>query len=151
MREGLEVAVENVRLVAEAGLDPEAEAQLPQGHSVRLREVPVARAAIYVPAGRNPYPSTVVMGAVTARAAGVDEVVVASGDDPAILAACALCEVDAVFRMGGAQAIAALAYGTETRAGGRRDRRARAACGCRRPSARCPATSASTASRARAT
>jgi histidinol dehydrogenase len=76
--------------------------------------VPVSRAAIYVPAGRNPYPSTVVMGAVTARAAGVDEVVVASGDDPAILAACALCGVDAVFRMGGAQAVAALAYGTES-------------------------------------
>jgi histidinol dehydrogenase len=114
VREGLEVAVENVRLVAEAGLDEEAAAELPQGHSVRLRELPVGRAAIYVPAGRNPYPSTVVMGAVTARAAGVDEVVVASGDHPAILAACALCEVDVVFRMGGAQAIAALAYGTET-------------------------------------
>src|SRR4029079_6047556 len=42
------------------------------------------------------------------------EVVVASGDDPVIHAACALCEVDAVFRMGGAQAIAALAYGTES-------------------------------------
>ncbi len=87
---------------------------MPQGHTVRLREVPVGRAAIYVPAGRNPYPSTVVMGAVTARAAGVDEVVVAAGEHPAILAACALCGVDAVFRMGGAQAIAALAYGTET-------------------------------------
>jgi len=114
VRRGLKVAAENVRLVAEAGVDAEAEAHLPQGHSVRLREVPVSRAAIYVPAGRNPYPSTVVMGAVTARAAGVDEVVVASGDDPAILAACALCGVDAVFRMGGAQAVAALAYGTES-------------------------------------
>ena len=114
VREGLEVAIENVRLVAEAGLDAEAGAELPQGHSVHLREVPVGRGAIYVPAGRNPYPSTVVMGAVTARAAGVEEVVVASGDHPAILAACALCGVDAVFRMGGAQAIAALAYGTET-------------------------------------
>ncbi len=81
---------------------------------MRLREVPVSRAAIYVPAGRNPYPSTVVMGAVTARAAGVDEVVVAAGEHPVILAACALCGVDAVYRMGGAQAIAALAYGTET-------------------------------------
>ena len=50
---------------------------------MRLREVPVARAAIYAPGGRNPYPSTVVMGAVTARAAGVDEVVVAAaGDHP---------------------------------------------------------------------
>lgn len=114
VRAGLEVAAENVRIVAEAGLDAEAEATLPQGHTVRLREIPATRAAIYVPAGRNPYPSTVVMGAVTARAAGVDEVIVATGDDPVLHAACALCGVDAVYRMGGAQAIAALAYGTET-------------------------------------
>jgi histidinol dehydrogenase len=114
VRAGLEVAIENVRAVAEAGLDAEAEVTLRQGHTVRLRERPAGRAAVYVPAGRNPYPSTVVMGAVTARAAGVDEVLVATGDHPVILAACALCEVDAVFRMGGAQAVAALAYGTET-------------------------------------
>ena len=114
VRAGLEVAIENVHLVAEMGNDFEAEGHLPQGHTVKLREVPVSRAAVYVPAGRNPYPSTVVMGAITARAAGVHEVVVASGDHPAILAACALCGVDAVFRMGGAQAIAALAYATET-------------------------------------
>jgi histidinol dehydrogenase len=114
VRAGLAVAIENVGLVAEAGVDRDAEARLPQGHTVRLRDVPVRSAAIYVPAGRNPYPSTVVMGAITARAAGVHEVVVASGDHPAILAACAMCGVDAVFRMGGAQAIAALAYGTET-------------------------------------
>jgi histidinol dehydrogenase len=114
VRAGLDVAIENVGLVAQAGVDRDAEARLPQGHTVKLRDVPVRSAAIYVPAGRNPYPSTVVMGAVTARAAGVREVVVASGDHPAILAACALCGVDQVFRMGGAQAIAALAYGTET-------------------------------------
>jgi histidinol dehydrogenase len=114
VRAGLEVAIENVRAVAEAGVDPEAEVTLRQGHTVRLREIPATRAAIYVPAGRNPYPSTVVMGAVTARAAGVDEVHVATGDDPVLHAACALCGVDAVYRMGGAQAIAALAYGTET-------------------------------------
>ena len=82
---------------------------------MRLREVPVRRAAIYVPGGRAPYPSTVVMGVVTARAAGVDEVVVcAPGAHPVILAACALCGADAVFRMGGAHAVAALAYGTES-------------------------------------
>ena len=45
---------------------------------MRLREVPVRRAAVYAPGGRAPYPSSVVMGAVTARAAGVDEVVVAA-------------------------------------------------------------------------
>ncbi len=55
------------------------------------------------------------MGAVTARAAGVEEVVVcAPGAHPVILAACALCGVDEVYRMGGAHAVAALAYGTET-------------------------------------
>src|ERR671938_130981 len=114
VRAGLEVAIANVRAVAEAGLDAEAEVRLPQGHTVRLREVPVRRAAVYAPGGRHPYPSSVVMGAVTARAAGIDEVVMAAPAHPVILAAAALCEVDAVFRMGGAQAIAALAFGTET-------------------------------------
>jgi histidinol dehydrogenase len=114
VRAGLETAIANVRAVAEAGLDPEHEVSLPQGQTVRLREVPVRRAAVYAPGGRNPYPSSVVMGAVTARAAGVDEVVLAASGHPLILAAAALCEVDEVYRMGGAQAIAALAYGTET-------------------------------------
>ena len=114
VRAGLEVAIANVRAVAEAGLDPEAELTLPQGQRVRLREVPVRRAAVYAPGGKNPYPSSVVMGVVTARAAGVDEVVVASPPHPLILAAAFLCGADAVFRMGGAQAIAALAHGTET-------------------------------------
>jgi histidinol dehydrogenase len=100
--------------VAEAGLDPEADVTLPEGQTIRLREVAVRRAAVYAPGGRHPYPSSVVMGAVTARAAGVDEVVVAAPSHPVILAAAALCEADEVYRMGGAQAIAALAYGTET-------------------------------------
>jgi histidinol dehydrogenase len=114
VRAGLETAIANVRAVAEAGVDPEAELTLPQGQRVRLREVPVRRAAVYAPGGKNPYPSSVVMGVVTARAAGVDEVVVASPPHPLIYAAAAMCEADAVFRMGGAQAIAALAHGTET-------------------------------------
>jgi histidinol dehydrogenase len=113
VRAGLEVAIANVRAVAEAGVGADTEVALPQGQVVRLREVPVRRAAIYVPGGRAPYPSTVVMGVVTARAAGVDDVVVcAPGAHPVILAACALCDADAVFRMGGAHAVAALAYGT---------------------------------------
>jgi histidinol dehydrogenase len=114
VRSGLEVAIANVRAVAEAGLDDETGALLPQGHSVTLRDVPVRRAAVYAPGGRHPYPSSVVMGAVTARAAGVGEVYVATAPHPTILAACALCEVDAVFAATGAQAIAALAYGTAT-------------------------------------
>ena len=115
VRAGLETAIANVKAVAEAGVDPEAHVELPEGQTVRLRELPVRRAAVYAPGGRHPYPSSVVMGAVTARAAGVDEVVLAApGGHPAILAAAALCEVDEVHRMGGAQAVAALAYGTET-------------------------------------
>jgi histidinol dehydrogenase len=115
VRAGLEVAIANVRAVAAVGVGADAEVVLPQGHVVRVREVPVRRAAIYVPGGRAPYPSTVVMGVVTARAAGVEEIVVcAPGGHPVILAACALTRADEVYRMGGAHAIAALAYGTET-------------------------------------
>ncbi len=92
----------------------------PQGQSIRLREVPVGSAAVYVPGGRAPYPSTVVMGVVTARAAGVMDVVVCAPPGPdgrstrSILGTCRLCGVERVYRMGGAQAIAALAVGTES-------------------------------------
>jgi histidinol dehydrogenase len=112
VRAALELAVANVSAVAAAGLDAEAEVTLDQGQSVQLREVPVRRAAVYAPGGRSPYPSSVVMGAVTARTAGVDEVVVAAPPHPVILAAAALCGADEVYAMGGAQAIAALAHGT---------------------------------------
>jgi histidinol dehydrogenase len=114
VRAGLEVAIANVRAVARAGLHEDREVLLPQGHTVTVREVPVRRAAVYAPGGRNPYPSTVVMGAVTAREAGVDEVVVVAPGHPVIHAACSLCGVDEVLRMGGAQAVAALALGTES-------------------------------------
>ncbi len=117
---GLQVAIANVATVAQAGVDAERTVSLPQGQSVTLREVPVSAAAVYVPGGRAPYPSTVVMGVVTARAAGVLDVVVCSppgadGEiDRTILGTCRLCGVQRVYRIGGAQAIAALAYGTET-------------------------------------
>ncbi|MET0604264.1 MAG: histidinol dehydrogenase, partial [Baekduia sp.] len=115
VRRGLEVAITNVRAVAEAGLIADKTVELSEGQRVTIRDLPVRRAAIYTPGGRNPYPSTVVMGVVTARAAGVDEVVVcAPGAHPVILAACALCGADEVWRMGGAHAIAAFAYGTDS-------------------------------------
>ncbi len=115
VRDGLEVAMANVAAVAGASLGDDAEIVLPQGQRVLVRELPVRRAAIYVPGGRAPYPSTVVMGVVCAQVAGVEEIVVcAPGSHPVILAACALCGVDEVHRMGGAHAVAALAYGTET-------------------------------------
>ena len=115
VRAGLEIAMANVAAVAGASLGDDAELRLPQGQRILVRELPVGRAGIYVPGGRAPYPSTVVMGAVTARVAGVEDIAVcAPGSHPVILAACALCGVDEVYRMGGAHAIGALAYGTET-------------------------------------
>lgn len=70
----------------------------------------------YVPGGRASYPSTVLMTCIPAKIAGVDRVVVASPPpiSPAVLVACSLCDVDEVYQVGGVQAIAALAYGTET-------------------------------------
>jgi histidinol dehydrogenase len=114
VRQALKLAAANIAAVASAGLDDEAEVTLDQGQSVRLREIPVRRAAVYAPGGRAPYPSSVLMGAVTARAAGVAEVVVVAPAHPVILAAAALVEADEVYAMGGAQAIAALAHGTES-------------------------------------
>jgi histidinol dehydrogenase len=117
---GLQVAIANVALLAEAGTGHDKPVDLPQGQRIVLREVPVSSAAVYVPGGRAPYPSTVIMGVVTARAAGVLDVAVCSppGPDgqihPAILGTCRLCGVERVYRMGGAQAIAALAHGSES-------------------------------------
>jgi histidinol dehydrogenase len=117
---GLQVAIVNVALVADAAVGRDVPVELPQGQRIVLRELPVASAAVYVPGGRAPYPSTVVMGVVTARSAGVVDVAVcappgADGQiDPLILGTCRLCGVERVYRMGGAQAIAALAYGTRT-------------------------------------
>jgi histidinol dehydrogenase len=119
IRAGLGLAIENVGRVAAAGVREER-AVIFDDHQVVLREAPVQRAAVYVPGGRAPYLSTVVMGVVTSRAAGVPTTVVCSppgkhGDiDATVLGACALTGASTVYRMGGAQAIAALAYGTET-------------------------------------
>ena len=81
---------------------------------------PLRRVGVYVPGGRASYPSSVVMAAVPAAVAGVQGVAVASPPGPGgeiaepVLAACAVSGVSEVYRIGGAQAIAALAYGTET-------------------------------------
>jgi len=121
IREALEVAEANVRAVAEAQAAPgERTVDLPQGQAVTLREVPVAAAGIYAPGGRAAYPSSVLMCAVPARVAGVERLALASPPDPdglvspLVLAAAGLCGIEEVYAMGGAQAIFALAYGTET-------------------------------------
>ncbi len=119
VRAGLERAIDNVRRVGEAGLRPDVTVEF-EAHSVTLRSAPVERAGVYVPGGRAPYPSTVVMGVITARVAGVEQVAVCAppgrdGDlDRVVLGVCRLAGASHVYRMGGAQAVAALAYGTET-------------------------------------
>jgi histidinol dehydrogenase len=82
---------------------------------------PMRRAGVYAPGGRAVYPSTVIMSAVPARVAGVETIVLCvppsgehGGVHPTVLAAARLCGVDEVYAVGGAQAIAAMAYGTET-------------------------------------
>jgi histidinol dehydrogenase len=120
LREAMEAAAANIRAVAEAQVGEEKTVELPAGQRVRLREVPVGAAGVYAPGGRASYPSTVLMCAIPAQVAGVERVAVASppGPDgrvhPLVLAAAALCGLREIYAMGGAQAIFALAYGTET-------------------------------------
>lgn len=119
LRAALEYAHGEITAYHEAQLMPEV--VLDRG-GVQLRElvVPVDRAGAYVPGGRANYPSTVLMTAVPARIAGVPQVVLcippdATGSVPsATLAAAAVAGVDEVYRVGGAQAIAAMAFGTES-------------------------------------
>ncbi|MGB7588085.1 MAG: histidinol dehydrogenase [Solirubrobacterales bacterium] len=121
LRAALELAIANVEAVAVAQLSPPPpQADLPQGQQVALRNVAVAAAGIYAPGGRAAYPSSVLMCAVPAKVAGVERLVLASPPGPSgvvnpiVLAVAELCGVDEIYAMGGAQAIFALAYGTET-------------------------------------
>ena len=85
------------------------------GVTVEQRVIPLSRAGCYVPAGRYPLPSSLLMTAIPARAAGVPEVIVCCPrPDAAVFAAAIEAGVDQVFRVGGAHAIAAMAYGTKT-------------------------------------
>ncbi|HEX3608899.1 MAG TPA: histidinol dehydrogenase [Solirubrobacterales bacterium] len=121
LRESLELAAANIRTVAEAQL-PEVQrvSALPGGQSVALREVAVDAAGIYAPGGRAAYPSSVLMCAIPARVAGVRRVVLATPSRPdgtvapLVLAAAALAEVDEIYAIGGAQAIFALARGSDS-------------------------------------
>jgi histidinol dehydrogenase len=120
-RDSMELAAANIRTVAEMQVSNEPQVvELPQGQTVSVREVAVASAGVYAPGGRAVYPSSVLMCAIPARVAGVDRVALASPPGPdgqlsrTILAAAALCGIDEIYAMGGAQAIFALTFGTET-------------------------------------
>ena len=123
LRESLRVAATNIEAVARAELatlERSATVTLAQGQRVEVLASPVATAGIYAPGGRAAYPSSILMCCIPARVAGVSRVAVATppraGERPsaAVLAACALAGVDEVYSVGGAQAIAALAFGTES-------------------------------------
>ena len=121
VRESLELAAANVRAVAEAQLDPDPRViDLPQGQRVTIREFPAQSAGIYAPGGRAAYPSSVLMCAIPAQVAGVERIAMTTPPGPdgevnrTVLAAAAMCGVSEVYAIGGAQAIFALAYGTQT-------------------------------------
>ncbi len=126
VRAGLEEAISRVRTFHEATVPPAVSVELAEGARVSQRWVPVARVGLYVPGGLAVYPSSVVMNVVAAQAAGVTEIAVTSppqeafggAPHPTILAACALLGVTEVYAVGGAQAIAMLAYGASATAGG---------------------------------
>jgi histidinol dehydrogenase len=123
VREALRLAARNVEAVARAELQVIAKAavsELPEGQTVEVRGEPVSAAGVYAPGGRAAYPSSALMCCIPARVAGVGRIAVASppgaGGRPnaAVLAACAIAGVDEVYGVGGAQAIAALVFGTES-------------------------------------
>ena len=111
----METAAANIRAVAEAQLGAGGEVSLDQGQTVALREVPVGSAGIYAPGGKAAYPSTVLMGCIPAKVAGVERVVLATPYpvSDVLLAAASIAGADEVYAVGGAQAIAALAIGTD--------------------------------------
>ncbi|HHY47883.1 MAG TPA: histidinol dehydrogenase [Firmicutes bacterium] len=118
--EALEHAKRNVQDFHERQLQGPWTYTSPDGARLGQALVPVDRVGIYVPGGTAAYPSTVVMTAIPAKVAGVGQVIMCTppGPDgkvnPYTLVAADLCGVDKVFRLGGAQAIAAMAYGTGT-------------------------------------
>jgi len=120
VRGALERAAANIRSFAEAQLEQlkNFTVETQPGVVCGQRLAPLNRVAVYAPGGRYPLPSSLLMGAVPARTAGVSEIIVCTppakdGPDPVLLAAARIAGADRVFTIGGAQAIAACAFGTD--------------------------------------
>lgn len=118
-RAALELAAERIRAYHARQMPENARWTDAAGAELGWRWGPIASAGLYVPGGLASYPSSVLMNAIPARVAGVERLVVACPTpggvvNPLVLLAARLAGVDAVYRIGGAQAVAALAYGTET-------------------------------------
>ena len=118
--DALGMLASNLRATASETMPRPTRQVMPQGQVVSTRPVPVDRAGVYAPGGLAAYPSSAVMAIVPAQVAGVREIAVCSPPGPrglpasAVLAACHLLGVEEVYAIGGAQAVAALALGTET-------------------------------------
>ena len=118
VRRALDRAAANIRRVHELMVPEATETEVEPGVVVGRRPDPLGRVGVYAPGGKAAYPSSVLMGAIPARVAGVREVVVCSPPGPSgkpsagVLAACAIAGVDRVFAVGGAGAVAAMACGT---------------------------------------
>lgn len=118
-RAALDLAAERIRAYHERQRPADARWVDAAGASLGWRWTPVASAGLYVPGGLASYPSSVLMNAIPAKVAGVERLVIAcptpgGAVNPLVLLAARLAGVSTVYRLGGAQAIAALAYGTET-------------------------------------
>jgi histidinol dehydrogenase len=115
LRRAIAVAARNIARVAFRQIPKHFDIEVVPGVTVEQRVEPIARVGCYVPGGRFPLPSSLLMTVVPARVAGVaDAIVVCPRPEPAVLAAAAEAGVTRLFRIGGAHGIAALAYGTRT-------------------------------------
>jgi histidinol dehydrogenase len=115
VRRAIARAARNIRSVAKRQVPKGWRHRLGDGISVEQRVVPLLRVGCYVPAGRYPLPSSLLMTAIPARAAGVGEVIVCCPrPDAAVYAAALEAGADRLFQIGGAHAVAAMAYGTRT-------------------------------------
>ncbi len=120
LKEALEIAARNIRLFHEAQRQAEVDVTVQPGVRCVQRVVPIQRVGLYIPGGTAPLFSTVLMLAIPAQVAGCSETILCTpaGKDgrvaPAVLYAAQLCGVGHVFKAGGAQAIAAMAYGTDS-------------------------------------
>jgi histidinol dehydrogenase len=117
LREALTRAVDRVREYHLHQREEGFRLETPDGSVVGMKVTPLDRVGLYVPGGKASYPSSVIMNGVPALVAGVQEIVAVvppAGVTDVVLAACALSGVTRVFRIGGAQAVAALAFGTAT-------------------------------------
>ena len=118
VRDAIDTAVENVRAFHERQVPEDWREEFSPGRELGRRFRPLERVGVYAPGGTAAYPSSAIMGVVPAKVAGVEQVVVATPPaeemNPATLAAVHAAGADEVYSIGGAQGIAALAYGTET-------------------------------------